>query len=255
MNEKAALASSSREEHAGTDLPRHPPAYDSLPSTSTSQSQPRSSRPRAQTTPNSPLSLLPTAPSIPKAYAHIPLGRYHVPNSTVSPDKTSLTIYSPELSSNPAALEAFLADQMALPPRPTVRILARVPNHPLPLFDLHLDLFSHVAGIGGERSGEECGKWAFTKVKGMDAAGSSSGSGSSGWGGGGSRVSDSEPIRMDEKAALFDGRPDPTGAGFWIRRFCADGGYAKKLIFRRSVQNWDTGYLANLLRALILSTG
>lgn len=49
-------------------------------------------------------------------------------------------------------------------------------------------------------------------------------------GGGGAGGGASEPLRMDEKAALFDGRPDPTGAGFWIRRFCADGAYAKKYV-------------------------
>jgi hypothetical protein len=149
-------------------------------------------------------------------YSHIPLPRYHIPGATLSLDKTIQTIYSAELSSNPSALEDFLAEQMKLPPRPTVRIIARVPNHPLPLFDLHLDLFGYVAGINGEQSGDECGKWAFTKVKGMDAASSSSGS------------RGMEPLKMDEKAALFDGRPDPTGAGFYVRRFCADNSYSKK---------------------------
>lgn len=210
MSEKSSMSVSIK---LGDHTPHDPPSYDSLPSTS------RSSRPHAHSQPSSPLLLLPQAPSIPKSYAHIPLNRYHVPGATISPDKTMQTIYSAELSSDPVALESFLADHMALPPRPTVRILARVPNHPLPLFDLQLDLFGHVAGIGGERSGEECGKWAFTKVKGMDAAS-----------GGGSSVNPAEPIRMDEKAALFDGRPDPTGAGFWIRRYCADSGYAKKYV-------------------------
>lgn len=71
-----------------------------------------------------------------------------------------------------------------------------------------------------------------------EAGAGASGSGSGGFAGfGGLRLGGrggdgaAEPLRMDEKAALFDGRPDPTGAGFWIRRFCADGGYAKKYVW------------------------
>jgi len=155
---------------------------------------------------------------VPVAYRHIPLSSYRIPDATLSLDKTTQTIYSAELTTSPAALEAFIAEQIKLPPRPTVRIIGRIPNHPMPLFDVQLDLFGHVAGTASSSSLEsgdgESGRWAYTKVKGMDDMGTGS-----------------TPLRMDEKAALFDGRPDPTKAGFWIRRFCADGGYSKKYGF------------------------
>lgn len=162
--------------------------------------------------------LLPTPPVIPAAYRHIKLSGYNIPGATFNLDKTTQTLYSAGLTSSPTALEAFLAEQIKLPPRPTVRIIGRIPNHPLPLFDVSLDLLGHVAGIASSSSLDaddgECGRWAYTKVKGMDEMGAGS-----------------SPVRMDEKAALFDGRPDPTKAGFWIRRFCADASYAKKYVF------------------------
>ena len=129
-------------------------------------------------------------------YSHINLGKYHIPDSTISPDRTTVTILSKELSSNPAALEAFLEEQMKLPPRPTVRIIGRI-NNPIPIFDLRLDLFRHITP-----SAERNGMWAHTKVSGMDDS--------------------AAPLRPDEKSALFSGAPDVTGAGFWIRRFCTD---------------------------------
>lgn len=205
MNEKASLSRTTTSER--TPQYQQPAACASMQPPAYSQS--------AASNPAGTTILIPTPPFVPTAYAHIPLSSYRIPDATLSLDKTTQTIYSAELTSSPTALEAFLAEQIKLPPRPTVRIIGRIPNHPMPLFDVQLDLFSHVAGTASSASVEggdgASGRWAYTKVKGMDEMGSGS-----------------SPVRMDEKAALFDGRPDPTKAGFWIRRFCADGVYSKK---------------------------
>lgn len=137
-------------------------------------------------------------------YSHIPLAQYHIPSANVSFDKISQTTYDPALSTSPAALEAFIAEQMKLPPRPTVRIIGRIQG-PVPIFNVSCDLFRHVSP-----NAEKHGVWAYSKVSGME------------------EVASAAPLRPDEKSALFSGAPDVTGAGFWLRRFCADASPVKK---------------------------
>lgn len=144
----------------------------------------------------------PSQPQILPGLAHIDFAKYRIEGSTLSPDQTTITILSKELSSNPKALEAFLKEQIKLPPRPTVRITGAIQGPHL-LFDLRLDFFRHISP-----SAEMNGAWAYTKVEGMDDSAS--------------------PIKVDEKAALFSSEPDATGAGFWLRRFCADSAPVKK---------------------------
>jgi len=144
----------------------------------------------------------PSAPQVIPGLSHIDFAKYRIENSTISPDQTTITILSKELTSNPRALEVFLKEQIKLAPRPTVRITGAIQGPHL-IFDLKLDLFRHVTP-----SAEMHGAWAYTKVEGMDDSAS--------------------PIRADEKAALFSSEPDVTGAGFWLRRFCADSAPVKK---------------------------
>lgn len=134
--------------------------------------------------------------------SHIDFTKYHIESSTLSPDQTTVTLLSKELTTNPAALEAFLKEQIKLPPRPTVRVTGAVQAQHF-IFDLKFDLLRHVSP-----SPEMHAAWAYTKVEGMDDSAS--------------------PIRVDEKAALFSSEPDVTGAGFWLRRFCADSAPVKK---------------------------
>lgn len=139
-------------------------------------------------------------------YSHIPLAKYHISSATLSFDKVTQTTHEPALSTSPAALEAFIAEQMKLPPRPTVRIIGRIQG-PVPLFDVRCDLFRHVSP-----SAERNGMWAYSKVSGMED------------------VATAAPLSPNEKSALFSGAPDVTGAGFWLRRYCADASPVKKYV-------------------------
>lgn len=137
-------------------------------------------------------------------YSHLPLSSYYIPSASLSFDRTTHTTYESSLSKSPAALETFIAEQMKLPPRPTVRIIGRVQG-PIPVFDVRCDLFRHVSP-----SAERHGVWAYSRVSGMED------------------VATAAPLRPEEKSALFTGAPDVTGAGFWLRRFCADASPVKK---------------------------
>ena len=53
---------------------------------------------------------------------------YHIPQSTLSKDKTTSTTTASQLTSNPHVLYEFLRKQLRMPPRPVVRILGTHPD-------------------------------------------------------------------------------------------------------------------------------
>jgi hypothetical protein len=53
---------------------------------------------------------------------------YHIPQSTLSKDKTTCTTTASQLTSDPHVLYEFLRQQLRMPPRPVVRVLGTHPD-------------------------------------------------------------------------------------------------------------------------------
>ena len=62
--------------------------------------------------------------------AHIDFSKYAISGSKLSRDRTTRTIYSQELTSDPVALEASIREHVQLPPLPLIRIQQPAVNYP-----------------------------------------------------------------------------------------------------------------------------
>lgn len=98
-------------------------------------------------------------PSILPAFPTIDFAKYDIPESTVSADGTTTTTTLARLSSQPAALEAFLREQAALPPKPHVRICGKNPSSGAVDFDLRLNMMA--CFVGGQA---DAGRLNYVKV-------------------------------------------------------------------------------------------
>lgn len=133
---------------------------------------------------------------------------YSAEDAQLSEDRTTVTIHSDSLTSDPVALEAFIAHQLTLPPRPTVQLTATRWNSNAKrmdiIFDLQLDLLRHVAPATPQHPG-----WAYVKSTG---------------------TTNNVQIPLDQigEERLSSKQPDPLGAAFAFRRFCSSSSRAKR---------------------------
>jgi hypothetical protein len=102
-----------------------------------------------------PMSFIPGMPNI-------DFSKYSIADSTLSKDQTTMTTTLSILGSDPKALETFIREQAALPPRPHVRIIG---THTEGMrnatdFDVQLNMIRYIV--------HPSEKWNFVKISPLD---------------------------------------------------------------------------------------
>jgi hypothetical protein len=166
---------------------------------SSSVQQPRNEEPRTQeisdappvySGPSEPIRdtpLTPTNHSLP-GMPNIEFWKYRIPESTLSNDQRAVTTTLSSLTSNPAALEKFIREQAALPPRPHVCIKGQHATNVD--FDVKINIMRYI--INPEE------KWNFIKLS-----------------------------PLPDKKALKASGSSKDNLGEWTKRFCKDNSLIK----------------------------
>jgi hypothetical protein len=118
---------------------------------------------------------------------HLDFSKYRIPESTLSKDQCVVTTTLSHLSSDPRALETFVRDQAALPPRPHVCITG-VRGQTID-FNIKLNMLRYIM--------HPTEKWNFVKITPLNQ----------------------KPSKKSEAQG--------DGLGEWARRFCKDSSLMK----------------------------
>jgi len=91
----------------------------------------------------------PSRPNRSRALEHLSgltLNDYRVPDSILSKDRQTLTVYSKTLCNDPIALSTFLTKQTKLPPRPIVHVVSQSDGEENNVihYDIKIDMIRHV---------------------------------------------------------------------------------------------------------------
>lgn len=146
----------------------------------------------------------------------IPYQKYNITDSTLSKDKTTVTVKQPVFFSQSSHLLPFVLEQSRLPPKPTLRIIGRR-DHTLD-FDITLNLI-HLINVSNN-------KW---RLKSAHAS----------------------PLQNSPRD-LYPKHDSsiPAHIASTVKRFCNDRGENKSLTLTRTVQGIPTEMLAGQVRNL-----